>query len=139
MGTTQVVVITAYNGSQWYKMEHGGKTVYKQHFRILSQTIRDNNLPIAPHPQWQFILDLKSWIEYLIMMNHDVILAMDASKPYNPDVPSTAKLLQYQQGKHTLDKGHYGRLSTLIATCSLCDPLARQHPDWLFPVSYFRG
>ncbi len=138
-GTTQVVVITAYNVSQRYEMERGERTAYKQQHRILSHTIRENNLNIAPHPRRQFILDLQSWIEHLIQNNHDVILALDANEPYNPDIPSTAKPLQYTQGNHTLDKGHDGKLSTLIATCGLCDPLARQHPDRPFPASYFRG
>lgn len=138
-GTTQVVVITAYNVSQRYEMEHGERTAYKQQLRILSRTIRDNNLPIAPHPRRQFILDLQSWIEHLIQTNHDVVLAMDANESYNPDIPSKAQPLQYQQGKLTLDKSHDGKLSTLIATCGLCDPLARQHPDRPFPASYFRG
>jgi hypothetical protein len=138
-GTTQVVVITAYNVSQRYEMVRGERTAYKQQHRILSQHIRDNNLPIAPHPRRQFILDLQSWIEHLIHTNHDIILAMDANESYNPDVPCTAKPLHYNQGQHTLDKSHDGKLATLIATCGLCDPLALQHPDRPFPPSYFRG
>jgi hypothetical protein len=120
-------------------MDRGERTAYKQQHRILSRTIREQNLPVAPHLKRQFILDLQSWIEHLIQTNHDIILAMDANEPYNPEIPSTAKPLQYQQGKHTLDKSHDGQLMTLIATCGLCDPLVRQHPDRPFPVSYFRG
>jgi hypothetical protein len=138
-GTTQVVVITAYNVSQIYEMERGERTAYKQQHRILSRQIRENNLPIAPHPRRQFILDLQAWIEHLIHTNHDIILAMDANEPYNPDVPCTAKPLIYKQGHHTLDKSHDGKLSTLIATCGLSDPLALQHPDRPFPASYFQG
>jgi hypothetical protein len=120
----KVVIITKYNFSQHYEIERGKKTAYKQQHRILSPMIREHSLPVAPYPRRQFILDLQSWIEHLIHTNHNVILSMDANEPYNPIIPSTAKPLQYKQGKHTLDKGHDGKLSTLIATCGLCDPLA---------------
>jgi hypothetical protein len=77
-GTTQIVFITAYNVSQKYEMDRGERTAYKQQHRILSRTIREQNLPVAPHPKRQFILDLQSWIEHLIQTNPDIILAMDA-------------------------------------------------------------
>jgi hypothetical protein len=138
-GTTKVVVITAYNVSQKYNLERGDRTAYKQQYRLLSNTIRTKNLPIAPHPRRQFILDLQSWVEHLVQTNHDIILALDANEPYNPDVPGAIRHLPYTPDKLTMDKGHDGKLSTLIASCGLRDPLARQHSDRPFPASYFRG
>ncbi len=134
-----MVLITAYNVSQRYQMKTGECTAYKQQLRLLSNMIWINNLPTSPNPRRQFILDLQSWIEHLIQTNHDVILTMDANKAYDPDTPSTAHSILYQPGKLTINKNHDGTLNTLVATCGLCDPLARQHPDRPFPASYFRG
>ncbi len=94
-GTTKITIVTAYQVSQKYHLEHGERTAYKQQYRLLSQNIRTNNLPIAPHPRRQFFLDLQAWMEHLIADNHDLILAMDANESYNPDVPGTARPLQY--------------------------------------------
>jgi hypothetical protein len=134
-GTTKVAIITAYNVSQ----EQGEQTAYKQQRRILSHKIRQDNLPIAPHPRRQLILDLQSWIEHLIQTDHEIILSMDANEPYNPDIPGAAHPLPFSITKLTMDKGHDGQLSTLVATCGLCDPLAKQHPERPFPALYFRG
>ncbi len=94
-GTTKVAVITAYNVSQKYHLEHGERTAYKQQYRLLSAAIRNNNLPIAPNPRRQFIMDLQAWIEHLIHTEHDIILSMDANEPYNPDIPGTVHSLPY--------------------------------------------
>ncbi len=102
-------------------------------------SIREQNLPIAPHPQRQFILDLQAWIEHLIQTEHEIILALDANETYNPDEPGVVRPLTYQTGQLTTNKFHDGKLSTLIASFGLCDPLAKQHPDRPIPASYFRG
>jgi hypothetical protein len=138
-GTTKVVIITAYNVGQRSHLEGGERTAYKQQIRLLSQTIRANNLPIAPNPRRQFIMDLQAWIEHLIQTDHEIILSLDANEPYNPDAPGTVTSLQYQQDKLTISKTHDGKLSTLIASCGLKDPLACHHPERPFPASYFRG
>ncbi len=87
----------------------------------------------------QFILDLQAWLESLIQTDHEIILALDANEPYNPDIPACHHPLLYDPSKLTLDKTHDGKLATLIATCGLKDPLAEQHPERPFPASYFRG
>jgi hypothetical protein len=96
-------------------------------------------LPIAPHPHRQFILDLQAWLEHLISTDHEIILALDANEPYNPDISASHHPLSYEMGQLTRDKNHDGKLATLIATCGLQDPLATQHPERPFPASYFRG
>ncbi len=138
-GTKKNAIVTAYNVSQKYHLERGERTAYKQQFRILSAAIREQNINVAPHPRRQFMLDLQAWLEHLIQNDHEIILAMDANEAYNPDVPGIVRSLTYQAGKLTSDKSHDGKLSTLIASCGLCDPLARQHPERPFPASYFRG
>ncbi len=82
-----MAIITAYNVSQKYHLAHGERTAYKQQHRILSESIREQNLPIAPHPRRQFILDLQAWTEHLIQTDHEIILALDANEAYNPDAP----------------------------------------------------
>jgi len=84
-------------------------------------------------------LDLKSWIAHLQTQGHDIILGMDANDPYDPDHPVSPYPLEYTPGVPTLEKHHNGKLSTLVATCNLIDPLARQHPTRPFPASHVRG
>jgi hypothetical protein len=134
-----VAIITAYNVSQRYEGNTGECTAHKQQCRLLSQIIRDQNVPIAPHPHRQFILDLQAWLEHLISTDHEIILALDANEPYNPDTNGRQHPLSYEVGKLVYDKNHDGKLATLIATCGLKDPLADQHPERPFPASYFRG
>jgi hypothetical protein len=85
------------------------------------------------------MLDLQSWLEDLIKNDHEIILNMDANEPYNPDIGVHAHPLPYKPGIPTQDHHHDGKLSTLVSTCKLFDPLAAQHPDRPFPASYFRG
>jgi hypothetical protein len=98
-GTKKVAIITAYNVSQKYHLEGGERTAYKQQFWILSATIREQNLSVAPHPTHQFMLDLQAWIEHLIQHDHEIILAMDANEPYNLDMPGVVRPLPYQVDK----------------------------------------
>jgi hypothetical protein len=56
--------------------------------------------------------------------NHELIVALDANETYDPDIPGQSHSLQYTQGKPTFDPSHDGKLSTLIATCNLLNPLA---------------
>lgn len=64
---------------------------------------------------------------------------MDANLTYNPDVPANSHPLTYNEGVPTLDKRHDGTLATLVSTCGLVDPLARQHSSRPFPASHNRG
>ncbi len=138
-GATKVAVITAYNVSQRCQGNQGERTAYKQQYRLLSQIIHNSNLPIAPSPHRQFILDLQAWLEHLIRIDHDIILALDANETYNPDIPTRPHLLTCDSSKLALNKTHDGKLATLIASCGLQDPLAVQHPERPFPASYFHG
>lgn len=138
-GTTKVAIITAYNVCITTGSSSGETTAYKQQCRLLAPLLRENNLPAAPHPHRQFILDLQPWIESLIQEDHEIILTMDANEPYNPDISVPVHPLTYRPGIPTLDKHHDGKLSTLVATCGLKDPLALQHSTRPFPASYFRG
>jgi len=66
-------------------------------------------------------------------------LALDANTTYDPDTPGSPHPLQYKEGIPTFDKKHDAKLSTLIATCNLVDPLAKQHSSRPFPASHIRG
>ena len=87
----------------------------------------------------QFILDLQAWVEHLIDSRHDIILSMGAIASYDPDSSATAHPLVFHPGIPILDKQHDGKLSTLIASCRLVEPLARQHSSRPFPPSHDRG
>jgi exonuclease III len=91
------------------------------------------------NPRHQFIFDLQSWIKCKIESGHDIILALDANATYNPDTPGSPHPLQYKEGIPTYDKKHDAKLSTLISTCNLVDPLAKQHSSRPFPASHIRG
>jgi hypothetical protein len=110
-----------------------------QQHRLLSQMHRQHNQQAAPHPHRQFILDLQAWIEHLQSQGHDIILTLDANEPYNPDIPVQAHPLPYTPGIPILSRTHDGKLSTLVASCGLRDPLALQHSTRPFPASYNRG
>jgi hypothetical protein len=71
--------------------------------------------------------------------NHEIILSMDANLSYDPDTTVPAHPLVYTPGIPTLDRTHDGKLATLIATCGLVDPLARQHSSRPIPPSHDRG
>jgi hypothetical protein len=71
--------------------------------------------------------------------NHEIILSMDANLSYDPDTTVPAHPLVYTPGIPTLDRTHDGKLATLIATCGLVDPLARQHSNRPIPPSHERG
>jgi hypothetical protein len=94
---------------------------------------------VTANPRRQFILDLQSRIQCKVESGHDIILALDANATYDPDTPDSPHPLQYKEGIPTLDKKHDAKLSTLISTCSLVDPLAKQHSSRPFPASHIRG
>ncbi len=90
-------------------------------------------------PRRQFILDLQSWLEEKIAQDHDIILTRDCNDTYNPDQPGTIHHLPYTHGIALLHKTHDGKLSTLLASCGLVDPLAGHHSTCPFPASHIRG
>ena len=94
-GTRKIAIITAYNVCSTHTAHRGDSTAYQQQYRILSNLLRQHNMPAAPHPHRQLILDLQAWVEHLIADNHEIILALDANEPYNPDIPGTVHSLPY--------------------------------------------
>jgi hypothetical protein len=119
------MVITAYNASY----NTGDTTNFRQQECTLTSLHHLHNQSVTAQPRRQFILDLQAWISYLISLHHEIILSMDANMSYDPDTTTSSHPLPllYTQGIPTLDKKHDGKLATLVATCGLVDPLARQH------------
>jgi hypothetical protein len=111
----------------------------QQQTRLLFKLFREHHIPGIPNPHRQFILDIQSWITHLTNLGHEIILALDANETYNPDIPGSLSPLQYTPGVPTYSKTHDGKLSTLVASCNLQDPLAYQHSDCPFPPSHIRG
>jgi hypothetical protein len=68
----KVTIVMAYNCGH----STGLKTACQQQTRILSKLFRSNNLPGTPNPHQQFILDLQSWLSYLISLEHEIILSL---------------------------------------------------------------
>jgi hypothetical protein len=64
---------------------------------------------------------------------------MDANGSYDPDQPGELYPLLYTPGVPTLGKAHNGKLSTLVQSCGLIDPLAHHHSTRPFPASHVRG
>jgi len=57
---------------------------------------------------------------------------------HDPDTSCSPHPLSYKEGIPTIDKQHNGTLATSVSSCSLVDPLARQHSTQ-FPASRIRG
>jgi len=134
-GSCLITLVTAYCPST----APGETTNYRQQYRTLANIFHRQNLQMSTNPTRQFFLDLQSWIEHLIDQDHQIILCLDANSTYDPDQHHEACPLTYVPGSHTLSTRHDGKLSTLIATCNLTDPLARQHSTRPFPASHIRG
>jgi hypothetical protein len=109
-------------------------TADQQQHHILLAIICQNSLQISLHPHDSLfrpaIMD-----EHLLQEGHEIILAMDANEMYNPDIPTPAHHLNYLPSNLTFDKHHDGKLSTLVASCALIDPLALQHHSSLMTIS----
>ena len=92
-----------------------------------------------PDPRRHFILDLQSWLEFLISEDHHLIVTMDANSVDDPDKEYASHPLPYAKDKLTTSATHDGKLSTLVASCDLCLPSASQHPTCPFPTSHISG
>jgi hypothetical protein len=90
----QVTIVTAYNCG--YSV--GLKMACQQQNRLLSKLFRDHHIPGTPNPHHQFILDIQSWVSHLIHLGHEIILALDANKTYNPDMTGSSSPLTYTPG-----------------------------------------
>lgn len=133
--TTKVTIVTAYNATT----SAGDCTYYHQQLRVLSRLHREQGIASPPNPRHQFILDLQSWLQHLSQEGHQFILAMDANDVFDPDQVVPSHPLVYTRDKLTVNSSHDGKIATLVATCHLCLPLARQHPTRPFPASHIMG
>jgi len=131
----KVTIVTVYNCGY----STGLKTACQQQTRILSKLFRNNNLPGTPNPHRQFILDMQSWLSYLISLEHEILLALDANEAYNPDTPGTVSPLTYTPGVPSYSRTHDRKFSTLVASRNLLDLMSYQHPEWPFSSSHIRG
>jgi exonuclease III len=133
--SVKVTIVTAYNATP----SPGDCTYYHQQLRVISRLQREQNIHVNPDPRRQFILDLQSWLESLAREGHQFILALDANAVYDPDHVTQQHPLEYREGFLTVNSTHDGKLATLVATCNLCLPLARQHTTRPFPASHIMG
>jgi exonuclease III len=122
-GTTKVTIVSAYNATS----SQGVTTNYQHTQRV------------TVNPRQQFILDLQGWLEIKVLEGHKIVLGMDANDSYNPDTTGTSTPLEYNPARPTVSASHNGKLSTLVASCGLKDPLALQHSSRPFPASHIRG
>jgi hypothetical protein len=134
-GTTKETVVTAYNATT----SSGDTSNFQQQQRVLSRLHREHDQRVAAQPRRQFILDFQGWLESRIDDGHELIVGMDINDTYNPDTPGTRHPLQYNPDLPTVTSSHNRKLSTLIASCGLKDPLAMQHESRPFPASHIRG
>jgi hypothetical protein len=117
----------------------GEGTYYYQQVSLLSRLHREQHNLAPPDPCHQFILDLQSWLEFLTKEGRQFILAMDANTVHDPDQVAQLHLLEYRPEHLTVDTSHDGKSATLVETCNLCLPLARQHVTRPFPASHIMG
>lgn len=134
-GQTKITIITAYNPTT----STGGKTNYRRQQPTLSHLHIQHKQKVSANPCQQFILDLQSWIEHLITLGHEIILAMDANSSYNPEIPHATYPLDHKPGIPIIAPQHNGKLQMLNSTCGLLDPLTRQHSSCLLPASHIWG
>ncbi len=134
-GQIKITIVTAYNATPGT----GDNTYHQQQDRGISRMQRQQIIHGPPQPRQQFILDLQSWLQHLQREGHQIILAMDTNATYDTDNLGTAHDLTYTPGNLTQDKRHNGKLSTLLASCSLLQPLAIQHTTRPFLASHIHG
>ena len=137
-GTVKIAIITAYQVCSATLSSLGPTTYARQQERLLSNKFREADILTQPNPRQQFILDLQAWVEHLILMNHDIILSLDANEDYTTSIPQLSPLT-YTPGKHILNTKHDGTLATLLKTCGLVDPVIIHHSTTKPPPTYSRG
>jgi hypothetical protein len=106
-GQKQIVIVTAYN----CRLARSKNTFYQQQIHLLSAHFRSKRILDPPYPHRQFILDLQSWLFFMIQQKYDIILALDANESYDPDIPGTPHHLPYT-GEPITAPFHDGKLST---------------------------
>jgi hypothetical protein len=106
---------------------------------MLSKKIRmEGNSKDDPKPRLRFILDLQAWIHHIQSKGHEILLALDANEDIS-GLTGTHCLVPYDPDSPIKCPNHNGSLSTLISSCSLCDPLTWQHQVETPPPTYSRG
>jgi hypothetical protein len=133
-GQKLITIVTAYNATY----TTGDTTNVWQQLRVLTHLHVRHIQHINANPRHQFILDLQAWLEHRIHLGQDIILCMDANGTYDLDNSVSSHSLKYVEGVPTIDHKHDGKLSTLISTCHLLDPLAHHHSTRPFPASHIR-
>jgi len=118
-------MFTAYNPG----LSAGDKTSCQQQTRLLSQIFSQNGITSEHNPHRQFILGFQAWVSHMQTNKHELIIALDANETYHPDSSSPSHPLSFTPAKPTVNPSYNGKLSTLISTCNLLDPLALQHPE----------
>lgn len=76
-----ITIVTAYNASY----STGDTTNFRQQQLTLTQLHIQHKQTVTSLPRRQFILDLQSWLEYLINQDHELILCRDANEGYDQD------------------------------------------------------
>ena len=109
-----------------------------QQRRVLLHLHRQFHQWVEPNPRRQFILDLQAWLGDLHHQGHDIILAMDANKSYDPALTTPECHLEYHPTP-TTHPTHDCKLSTLVSTLRLFGPLAQQHVTRPLPASHLQG
>jgi len=118
--------------------DSGPKTAYRQQFRHLSKSYRQQNNLQMPDPYKQCIMDLQAWLEHLVSQGHSIILGLDSNEDITDTLPAFVPLA-YKEGIHPVHQNHNGSLATLVTTCGLVDPLAVHHKTRPIPPTYNRG
>ncbi len=134
-GSAKVTIVSAYNSTP----SSGETTNFQQQHRTLSRIHRQYQQQVTAQPRRQFILDFQAWLEYMIADGHDLIIGMDANDTYDPDSQGVSHPLSFDPALPTVSTTHNGKLSTLISSCGLKDPMALQHQSRPFPASHIRG
>jgi len=114
-GSIKVMIIPAYRVSQQYMSSVGPKTAAMQQFRSLSKQYCKAEIQFDPKRRFQFINDLKAWVEELIRKSYEIILCMDANEGVD-EQPGKYCPLELTLDKPIKGKGHDGSLNTLIRT-----------------------
>jgi hypothetical protein len=77
-----IVLITAYRVCKQTVSSAGPTTSTAQQFRVLSEHFRAADRVDDPIPRHQFIVDLQGWIEHMVEKGYQIILGIDANKPF---------------------------------------------------------
>jgi hypothetical protein len=132
-GNKKVMSINGYIVCQSSPSSAGVTTAYKQQYNIL----RDR-LTGKIDPRKQGIMDMQTWIAFLIASGIEIILYLDANEDITNKIGKWCEPSPYEPQKHSVSSDHDGSLATLVTTLGLIDVLKSQH-DGIIPPTYIRG